>query len=68
VQFFDGEPTSGGISRGIVTVERIEPGGTGMAQIQGIELISGTVCVRLDPYDVVLESIETNNTACSAPR
>jgi hypothetical protein len=64
VEIFDGDPETGGLSVGIATAHRIEPGGSGEAKLDSVALNSTTICVVADPYDIILESDEANNTAC----
>jgi hypothetical protein len=64
VQFFDGNPDSGGISLGITTVEWIEPDSFGIAELDEIYL-EGVhfIYVFADPHNVIIEQNESNNLA-----
>jgi len=64
VQFFDGTPDSGQ-SIALTTIERIGPDSAEIAQIPIPDLSLGMsyIYVKVDPYNVILESDENNNEA-----
>jgi len=67
VQFFDGTPDRGQ-SIALTTIERIGPDSTEIVQIPIPDLSPGMnyIYVKLDPYNVILESDESNNEAFAA--
>lgn len=61
VGFFEGPPENGGKLLALVTAPRIEPGATAVvtATLEAVTLANMTVAV--DPYEVIVETVETNN-------
>ena len=67
VSFFDGDPDSGGILIGVdLITDTIQPGESAIAKIRWDTTGAGgdkQVYVRIDPFDKMPETDETNNTA-----
>lgn len=66
VEFYAGDPAAGGAALGIVTAQRIEPGGSAVVTLASSKLTTGQICAVADPYAVILESDKQNNRACIA--
>jgi hypothetical protein len=63
-EIFDGQPFAG-VSLGIGVAEQIKSGAAAAIQLDQAALSGDQVCVALDPYDVILETDEGNNIACT---
>jgi len=63
VGFFEGQPESGGRLLALATAQRIEPGATAVVTATLGTMAPVDVTVAVDPYDVIVETDETNNTA-----
>ena len=67
VGFFEGQPGSGGRLLALATARRIEPGTSAVVTATLGAVAPVDVTVAVDPYDVIVETDETNNTATLAP-
>jgi len=64
VQFFNGNPDSGGVLISNQTIPLISSGEVGSASVQWLATIeSNSIYVIVDPYNSILESNKTNNIA-----
>lgn len=63
-EVFDGQPYAS-VSLGIGVAEQIKPNGSAAIRLDTAGPIGGQICVALDPYDVILETDENNNIACT---
>jgi len=67
VQFFDGDPTAGGVQIGSdQTISSVPAGGTESTEVSWDitgEVGSHDIYVRVDPYNTIVESNENNNQA-----
>jgi len=62
VGFFEGAPENGGRLLALVTAPRIEPGATTVVTATVGAVTQTAMTAAVDPYDVIVETDETNNT------
>lgn len=62
VGFFEGSPDNGGTLLALDTAPRIEPGATAVVTATLEAVTQAGMTVAVDPYDVIVEADETNNT------